>query len=83
MDISRISRTNLLGRILRAPLSLIPPATVVPVFQGPLFGKRWIVGSATRNGHRVIVVLLNAPEHQADCRELLDWAFANFVWPEA
>ena len=42
-----------------------------------------IVGSATRNGHRVIVVLLNAPEHQADCRELLDWAFANFVWPEA
>jgi D-alanyl-D-alanine carboxypeptidase len=42
-----------------------------------------IVGSATRNGHRVLVVLLNAPQHQADCRAFLDWAFANFVWPES
>ena len=47
MDISRISRTRLLGRILRAPLSLIPKTAVIPVLQGPLTGKRWIVGSAT------------------------------------
>jgi len=47
VDISRISRTRLLGRILRAPLSLIPKTAVVPVLQGPLTGKRWIVGAAT------------------------------------
>lgn len=37
----------MLGRILRAPLALIPKTAVVPVLQGPLTGKRWIVGSAT------------------------------------
>jgi FkbM family methyltransferase len=36
---------SLLGRILRAPLRLIPRDTVVPILQGPLRGKRWIVGS--------------------------------------
>jgi len=40
-----------------------------------------MVGSATRNGHRLIVVLLNASNNQADARELLDWAFANHAWP--
>lgn len=47
MDISRFSRTSLLGRAFRAPLSLIPKTAVVRVLQGPLAGKRWIVGSAT------------------------------------
>ena len=41
-----------------------------------------IVGSATRNGHRVIVVILNDPNTQADTRALLDWAFANHAWPQ-
>jgi D-alanyl-D-alanine carboxypeptidase (penicillin-binding protein 5/6) len=40
-----------------------------------------LVASATRNGHRVIVVLLNAPTSQADARNLLDWTFANYAWP--
>jgi len=47
VDISRISRASLLGRVLRAPLSFIPKAAIVRVLQGPLAGKRWIVGSAT------------------------------------
>jgi len=47
VDISRFSRAGLLGKALRAPLSLIPKTAVVPVLQGPLAGKRWIVGSAT------------------------------------
>ena len=34
-----------LGRILRLPLSLVPKTAVVPILQGPLRGKRWIVGS--------------------------------------
>ncbi|HUG54427.1 MAG TPA: FkbM family methyltransferase [Vicinamibacteria bacterium] len=32
---------------MRAPLSLIPKEAVIPIVQGPLFGRRWIVGSAT------------------------------------
>ena len=40
-----------------------------------------LVASATRNNHRVIVVLLNAPSSQADARKLLDWTFANHAWP--
>jgi FkbM family methyltransferase len=47
VDISRIPRSSLFGRALRAPLSLIPTDAVVPIIQGPLRGKRWIVGAAT------------------------------------
>jgi FkbM family methyltransferase len=36
---------SLLGSLLRLPLRLIPRSTVVPILQGPLRGKRWIVGS--------------------------------------
>jgi FkbM family methyltransferase len=38
------SRT-FVGRLLRLPLSIVPKTTVVPILQGPLRGKRWIVGS--------------------------------------
>ncbi len=47
VDISRVSRASLLGKALRAPLAFIPKAAVVRVLQGPLAGRRWIVGSAT------------------------------------
>jgi D-alanyl-D-alanine carboxypeptidase (penicillin-binding protein 5/6) len=40
-----------------------------------------LVASATRNGHRVYVVLLNAPQSKADAAKLLDWAFSSHVWP--
>jgi D-alanyl-D-alanine carboxypeptidase len=39
-----------------------------------------LVGSATRNGHRVYIVLLNAQEREGDALLLFDWAFANFSW---
>lgn len=42
---------------------------------------RTLVASATRNGHRVIVVILNDNESQADGAKLLDWAFAGHQWP--
>lgn len=35
------------------------------------------VGSATRNGYRVITVVLNSPHWQQDHQEMLNWAFAN------
>jgi D-alanyl-D-alanine carboxypeptidase (penicillin-binding protein 5/6) len=42
-----------------------------------------LVASASRNGHRVIVVLLNAPAAKDDASKLLDWAFANYIWPQS
>jgi FkbM family methyltransferase len=42
-----LSLQTLLGKILRLPLSLIPPQTEVRVLRGPLRGKKWIVGAAT------------------------------------
>jgi FkbM family methyltransferase len=47
IDLSRISNSSLAGRILRAPLRLVPRGLVVPVVQGPLRGVRWVVGSST------------------------------------
>jgi D-alanyl-D-alanine carboxypeptidase len=40
-----------------------------------------IVASATRNGHRVYVVLLHCGDIVADSAPLFDWVFANFSWP--
>ncbi len=37
--------------------------------------------SATRNGHRIYVVLLNDVNRDVDGAALLDWAFNNFRWP--
>ena len=33
------------GKLIRLPLKLIPPDTVMPIFWGALRGKKWIVGS--------------------------------------
>jgi FkbM family methyltransferase len=46
-NLSGISRETLIGKLLRAPLRLIPRTTVLPILQGPLRGKKWIVGSGT------------------------------------
>jgi FkbM family methyltransferase len=46
MNFSAISRKSLLGRLLRALLSLVPPSMHVPILQGRLRGRRWIVGSS-------------------------------------
>ncbi len=39
-----------------------------------------LAASATRNGHRVIVVVLNAPLRNQDTTRLMDWAFDSFCW---
>lgn len=46
IDVGRYPGSGtVIGRILRAPLRLIPRHAVVPILQGPLRGKRWIPGS--------------------------------------
>jgi FkbM family methyltransferase len=47
MNLSGISSRSLPGRLLRLPLRMIPPETRLPIVQGRLRGKRWIVGSST------------------------------------
>ena len=42
---------------------------------------RTLAASATKNGRRVYVVLLNDQNRDVDARALLDWAFANHTWP--
>ena len=42
---------------------------------------RTLAASATRNGHRVYVVVLDAPDRFDDASDLLDWVFAQFQWP--
>src|SRR5690606_11969014 len=42
---------------------------------------RTLVGSATRNGHRVYAVILNDDNRYSNAGELLDWAFNNHTWP--
>jgi FkbM family methyltransferase len=46
VNLSRISDQTVLGKVLRAPFRLIPPTAVFRVLQGPLRGKKWIVGSS-------------------------------------
>jgi FkbM family methyltransferase len=45
LNLSALLNGTLIGRLLRAPLRLIPPTAVVSIVHGPLRGKKWIVGS--------------------------------------
>lgn len=45
MDFSKISYRSFIGRLIRLPLRLIPKGMVLPIMQGQLRGKKWIVGS--------------------------------------
>ncbi|MFN2303118.1 MAG: FkbM family methyltransferase [Anaerolineales bacterium] len=45
MNFSKINYRSFLGRMLRLPLHLIPKGMVLPILQGRLRGKRWIVGA--------------------------------------
>ncbi|OAI41327.1 hypothetical protein AYO38_03855 [bacterium SCGC AG-212-C10] len=42
---------------------------------GPTF-----VASVTRDGHRILVILLNAPSMAFDAIKLIEWVYANFQW---
>ncbi len=47
INFSDISNTSRVGQLVRLPLKLLPRDLVVPVLQGPLAGRRWIVGAST------------------------------------
>jgi len=45
INFSAISQDSLLGKFLRGILKLIPKNAVLPILQGKLKGKKWIIGS--------------------------------------
>ena len=45
MNFSKIHYKSFAGRLLRLPLRLIPKKMVIPILQGRLRGKKWIVGA--------------------------------------
>ena len=45
INFSGIANKTIFGKMLRLPLKLIPPETVMPILQGKLRGKKWIIGS--------------------------------------
>lgn len=45
MNFSKINYQSFLGKILRLPLRLIPKRMVLPILQGRLRGKKWVVGA--------------------------------------
>ena len=47
INFSAISKDSLIGKFLRGILKLIPKNAVLPIFQGELKGKKWIIGSGS------------------------------------
>ena len=45
MNFSRINYKSFLGKLLRLPLKLIPKSMVLPILQGRLRGRKWVVGA--------------------------------------
>jgi len=45
MNFSKINYQSFLGKLLRLPLRLIPKKMVLPILQGSLRGRKWIVGA--------------------------------------
>jgi FkbM family methyltransferase len=46
MNFSTVTNRSVLGRVLRFPLQKLPSNLRIPVLQGALRGRRWIVGSS-------------------------------------
>ena len=45
MNFSKINYLSFLGKLIRLPLRLLPKGAVLPILQGRLRGKRWVVGA--------------------------------------
>jgi D-alanyl-D-alanine carboxypeptidase len=39
-----------------------------------------LVTSATRNGHKIVIVLMGSADRFGESAKLVDWAFSNFQW---
>jgi FkbM family methyltransferase len=67
MNFSGIKSSSISGRILRWPLRLVPRTAQVRIVQGPLRGKKWIVGSSN---HGCWLGSYEYEKQMAFCREV-------------
>lgn len=51
INFSAISNKSFIGKVLRFPVRFIPKGAVVPILQGRLKGKKWIVGAGDNHGY--------------------------------
>ncbi|MFA7407800.1 MAG: FkbM family methyltransferase [Anaerolineaceae bacterium] len=49
MDFSKLSYRSFVGKLARLPLRLIPKRAVLPILQGQLRGKKWVVGAGNHS----------------------------------
>ena len=49
INFSGISNQSFLVKLFRVPLKLIPKELQIPILQGKLKGKKWIVGSSNHD----------------------------------
>ena len=49
MDFSKLSYRSFVGKLARLPLRLIPKKAVLPILQGQLRGKKWVVGAGNHS----------------------------------
>ena len=78
---ARGSRTIELSTLIDSSLSGLRGADGVKSGYTRSAGKTLAV-SATRDGHRVYAVVLNDAERERDAHALIEWAFANYRWPQ-
>ena len=45
MNFSKINYQSILGKLIRLPLRLIPKTMILPILQGQLRSKKWVVGA--------------------------------------
>ncbi len=45
INLSGLSPSTFIGKVARLPLRILPPTLTVRILQGPLKGKKWVVGS--------------------------------------
>ena len=45
INFSKILADSFIGKVLRKILKIIPPNFVLPILQGRLRGKKWVIGS--------------------------------------
>lgn len=67
MNFSGIKSSGPFGKLLRWPLRLVPRAATVRIMQGPLRGKKWIVGASN---HGCWLGSYEYEKQMAFCREV-------------
>jgi FkbM family methyltransferase len=67
MNFSGIKSSSISGKILRWPLRFVPRTAQVPIIQGPLRGKKWIVESSN---HGCWLGSYEYEKQMAFCREV-------------